>query len=109
MVRKAIASPLSTLSHPGGGALRRCTAGSIAAMFKTNQMSATLVFVALCCLALGVWCVAAALQALRQPGGVGGAARGLLGALPLSRAAPGGTIAAASRAPPALARQGGAA
>src|SRR5437899_9984527 len=87
MVRKAIASPLSTLSHPGGGALRRCTAGSIAAMFKTNQMSATLVFVALGCLALGVWCVAAALQALRQRRVVGGAGRGLLGALLLSLAA----------------------
>ena len=97
MVRKAIASPLSTLSHPGGGALRRCTAGSIAAMFKTNQMSATLVFVALGCLALGVWCVAAALQALRQRRVVGGAGRGLLGALLLSLAALGATIAAGIR------------
>src|SRR5436190_22015775 len=98
MVRKAIASPLSTLSHPGGGALRRCTAGSIAAMFKTNQMSATLVFVALGCLALGVWCVAAALQALRQRRVVDGARRGLLGALLLSLAALGGPIAAGFRA-----------
>src|SRR5438105_9629737 len=97
MVRKAIASPLSTLSHPGGGALRRCTAGSIAAMFKTNQMSATLVFVALGCLALGVWCVAAALQALRQRRVVGGAGQGLLGALLLCLAALGATIAAGIR------------
>src|SRR2546430_9074347 len=97
MVRKAIASPLSTLSHPGGGDLRRCTAGSIAAMFKTNQRSATLVFVALGCLALGVWCVAAALQGLRQRRVVGGAGRGLLGALLLSLAALGATIAAGIR------------
>src|SRR3989440_4726324 len=97
IVRKAIASPLSTLSHPGGGGLRMCTAGSIAAMFKTNQMSATLVFVALGCLALGVWCVAAALQALRQRRVVGGAGRGLLGALLLSHAALGATIAAGIR------------
>src|SRR5437773_9186212 len=97
MVRKAIASPLSTLSHPGGGALRRCTAGSIAAMFKTNQMSATLVIVALGCLALGVWCAAAGLQALRQRRVVGGAGQGLLGALLLSLAALGATIAAGIR------------
>jgi len=60
-------------------------------------MSATLVFVALGCLALGVWCVAAALQALRQRRVVGGAGRVLLGALLLSLAALGATIAAGIR------------
>src|SRR5438046_3746523 len=104
MVRKAIASPLKTPSHPGGGALRTCTAGSIAAMFKTNQtaylrrpMPTPLVIVALGCLALGVWCVAAALRALRQRRVVGGAGRGLVGALLLCLAALGATIAAGIR------------
>src|SRR2546422_5652244 len=104
MVRKAIASPLSTPSHPGGGGLRTCTAGSIAAMFKTNQtaylrrpMPTPLVIVALGCLALGVWCVAAALRALHQRRVVGGAGRGLVGALLLCLAALGATIAAGIR------------
>src|SRR2546429_8032691 len=108
MVRKAIASPLKTPSHPGGGALRTCTAGSIAAMFNTNQtaylrrpMPTPLVIVALGCLALGVWCAAAGLRALRQRRVVGGAGRGLVGGPPLCPAAPGGTIAPGIRGRPA--------
>src|SRR5207237_5820427 len=84
--------------------LRTCTAGSMAAMFKTNQtaylrrpMPTPLVIVALGCLALGVWCAAAGLRALRQRRVVGGAGRGLLGALLLSLAALGATIAAGIR------------
>src|SRR2546429_9808958 len=116
MVRKAIASPLKTPSHPGGGALRTCTAGSIAAMFNTNQtaylrrpMPTPLIIVALGCLALGVWCVAAALRALRQRRVGGGAGRGLGGALLLCLPARGGTIAAGIRGYRGLPDGGGAA
>src|SRR2546423_8952219 len=56
-------------------------------------MPPTLVVVALGCLALGVWCVAAGLGALRQRRVVGGAGRGLVGALLLCLAALGVTIA----------------
>src|SRR5438046_10054960 len=104
MVRKAIASPLKTPSHPGGGALRTCTAGSIAAMFNTNQtaylrrpMPTPLVIVALGCLALGAWYAAAGLRALLQRRVVGGAGQGLLGALLRSLAELGAAIAASRR------------
>ena len=60
-------------------------------------MPTPLVIVALGCLALGVWCAAAGLRALRQRRVVGGAGQGLLGALLLSLAALGATIAAGIR------------
>ena len=56
-------------------------------------MPPTLVVVALGCLALGVWCVAAGLRALRRRRVVGGAGQGLVGALLLSLGALGVTIA----------------
>ena len=56
-------------------------------------MPTPLVIVALGCLALGVWCVAAGLRALRQRRVMGGAGRGLVGALLLCLAALGVTIA----------------
>src|SRR5204863_8105691 len=60
-------------------------------------MPTPLVIVALGCLALGVWCAAAGLRALRQRRVVGGAGRGLVGALLLCLAALGATIAAGMR------------
>src|SRR5438045_8447788 len=72
-------------------------------------MPTPLVIVALGCLALGVWCVAAALRALRQRRVVGGAGRGLVGALLLCLAALGATIAAGIRGYRALTYEEGAA
>src|SRR5207245_4877914 len=66
-------------------------------VYLRRPMRPTLVIAALGCLALGVWCVAAALRALRQRRVVGGAGRGLLGALLLCLAALGATIAAGIR------------